>query len=225
MSGAGWVAGAGDIYISGGPDRDFLIYSDMTNDLLSSITLNTDADIIVGARVWTTNTAANVTFVADADGDDTGGVWVQAAGEVSSGANVMLSGADVTNTGSRVESVFIDADGVNTQVVAVGNVSLLSTNSAPGNSDIVVDGLVFATSNLLVDALRDVDVNADITGGTSVTIDAGTNLLVSALITGHCGPKAFRVLQAGNVEIYQDAQGTVKESFKAYQNGKMGRLN
>lgn len=48
-------------------------------------------------------------------------------------------------------------------------------------------------------------------------IDAGAD----AVITGNCGPKAFVTLNAGNVEIYQGAQGTVKEAIAALSEGKL----
>lgn len=47
------------------------------------------------------------------------------------------------------------------------------------------------------------------------------NLGADALVTGHCGPKAFTTLVAGEVEIYSGATGTVKESIEALKNGKL----
>ena len=42
-----------------------------------------------------------------------------------------------------------------------------------------------------------------------------------AVITGHCGPKAFATLQAGNVEVYPGASGTVNEAIAALLAGKL----
>lgn len=42
-----------------------------------------------------------------------------------------------------------------------------------------------------------------------------------ALITGHCGPKAFRVLQAAGVRIYAGADGTVAEALAALEQGRL----
>lgn len=42
-----------------------------------------------------------------------------------------------------------------------------------------------------------------------------------ALITGHCGPKAFRVLQAAGVRIYTGATGTVEEAILALEQGRL----
>ncbi|MBN1423959.1 NifB/NifX family molybdenum-iron cluster-binding protein [Candidatus Fermentibacteria bacterium] len=43
-----------------------------------------------------------------------------------------------------------------------------------------------------------------------------------ALITGHCGPKAFRVLQAAGVVVYNADLPTVGEALEAL---KLGRLH
>ena len=47
------------------------------------------------------------------------------------------------------------------------------------------------------------------------------NLGAQAVITGHCGPKAFATLAAGNVEVYPSAKGTVHDAIQALESGKM----
>lgn len=47
------------------------------------------------------------------------------------------------------------------------------------------------------------------------------NLGAEVVITGHCGPKAFRVLSAAEVGICVSAEGTVREAVEAYKNGKL----
>jgi predicted Fe-Mo cluster-binding NifX family protein len=44
---------------------------------------------------------------------------------------------------------------------------------------------------------------------------------VKALITGHCGPKAFNVLQTAKIEIYLTDAKTVKEAIEAFESGKL----
>jgi len=44
---------------------------------------------------------------------------------------------------------------------------------------------------------------------------------VSALITGHCGPKAYRVLQAAGIEVYVGAQGSVAEVLEQHRQGRL----
>lgn len=42
------------------------------------------------------------------------------------------------------------------------------------------------------------------------------DLGAQAVITGHCGPKAFRTLIAFDTDVYLEAAGTVKESIEAF---------
>jgi predicted Fe-Mo cluster-binding NifX family protein len=41
------------------------------------------------------------------------------------------------------------------------------------------------------------------------------------LLTGHCGPNAFRALQAANIGVANNATGTVRQAVEAYKNGKL----
>jgi predicted Fe-Mo cluster-binding NifX family protein len=43
----------------------------------------------------------------------------------------------------------------------------------------------------------------------------------AVLITGHCGPKAFKVLQAAGVRIMTGAGGTVADALQEYNQGKL----
>jgi len=42
-----------------------------------------------------------------------------------------------------------------------------------------------------------------------------------ALVTGHCGPKAFRVLQAAGIKIYTAEAPTVASALELYRSGKL----
>lgn len=46
---------------------------------------------------------------------------------------------------------------------------------------------------------------------------------VESVITGSCGPNAFRVLRAADIDVYEGAKGSVKESIQAYKNGQLIR--
>jgi predicted Fe-Mo cluster-binding NifX family protein len=50
---------------------------------------------------------------------------------------------------------------------------------------------------------------------------AVVDLGVAAVITGNVGPKAFTTLQAGNVEVYPGASGTVKEAVEKFKAGQL----
>jgi predicted Fe-Mo cluster-binding NifX family protein len=45
------------------------------------------------------------------------------------------------------------------------------------------------------------------------------------LITGHCGPKAFRVLQAAGITIYNCGEATVAEALKAFREGVLKKMD
>ncbi|MFZ1947698.1 MAG: NifB/NifX family molybdenum-iron cluster-binding protein [bacterium] len=43
----------------------------------------------------------------------------------------------------------------------------------------------------------------------------------TGLVTGHCGPKAFRVLSAAGVVVYNTDAETVAEALKRYKSGSL----
>ncbi|MBI4725703.1 NifB/NifX family molybdenum-iron cluster-binding protein [candidate division TA06 bacterium] len=42
-----------------------------------------------------------------------------------------------------------------------------------------------------------------------------------ALVTGHCGPKAFQVLKEAGIKVYNTDAPTVAEALKRYQEGTL----
>ena len=59
-------------------------------------------------------------------------------------------------------------------------------------------------------------------------IQAGRKVIdlgAQAVITGHCGPKAFATLIVGNIEVYPDASGTVKDAVRALMSGKLSKAD
>jgi len=44
---------------------------------------------------------------------------------------------------------------------------------------------------------------------------------VNVLVSGHCGPKAFRVLQAAGVKVYTSDAPSVAEALELYRSGKL----
>ena len=45
----------------------------------------------------------------------------------------------------------------------------------------------------------------------------------SAVLTGHCGPKAFRALTAVGIDIYTGASGTARDALDQLEAGKLER--
>ena len=55
-------------------------------------------------------------------------------------------------------------------------------------------------------------------------IQAATNIHnkgAEVLLTGFCGPNAFKTLKAAGVKIANDASGTVREAVQSFLDGKM----
>jgi len=46
-----------------------------------------------------------------------------------------------------------------------------------------------------------------------------------AVVTGNVGPKAFATLQAGNIEVYTGANGTVREMVEQFKAGNLQRTD
>ena len=46
-------------------------------------------------------------------------------------------------------------------------------------------------------------------------------LNVDAVVTGHCGPKAFRTLSAAKIKVYNTDAPTVAAALEAFQVGKL----
>ena len=42
-----------------------------------------------------------------------------------------------------------------------------------------------------------------------------------AVITGHCGPKAFRALRAAKIDVFTGAAGVVKDVFERFRKGEL----
>ncbi len=58
-------------------------------------------------------------------------------------------------------------------------------------------------------------------------IAAATNLVekgVGAVITGHCGPKAFAVLAAAGVKVFTFPGGTVAEAIEKFKQGQLSAV-
>ena len=45
----------------------------------------------------------------------------------------------------------------------------------------------------------------------------------AVLLTGHCGPKAHRLLTAAGVSVFVNVEGTVREAVGQFQEGRLAR--
>jgi predicted Fe-Mo cluster-binding NifX family protein len=52
-----------------------------------------------------------------------------------------------------------------------------------------------------------------------------SRLGAECLITGHCGPKAFRALEAAGIRVYTGASGTISEALRQLEEGRLQRAD
>ncbi len=69
-----------------------------------------------------------------------------------------------------------------------------------------------------------VDNQQNLNAAQGAGIQAGRTVAESGaqvLITGHCGPKAFRTLSAAQVKVVVGAEGTVSEALEKFEKGDL----
>lgn len=74
------------------------------------------------------------------------------------------------------------------------------------------------------DTFEFIDNLQNIEAAQGAGIQAAQNVVnknVYAVITGHCGPKAFRVLSTSDVKIYTVGEGKVNEVIEKFKNGEL----
>lgn len=72
--------------------------------------------------------------------------------------------------------------------------------------------------------LKPVDNTQNLNAPQGAGIQAAENASrqgVDAVLTGHCGPKAFATLRAAGIKIYTGAEGTVAETLQMFKAGKL----
>jgi predicted Fe-Mo cluster-binding NifX family protein len=76
------------------------------------------------------------------------------------------------------------------------------------------------TENRQWTALENANVGAASGAGIAVA-EAMAREGVTVVLTGHCGPKAYQVLEAAGIEVVTGVAGTVEEAVEAYRSGKL----
>jgi len=69
-----------------------------------------------------------------------------------------------------------------------------------------------------------VDNQAGMNAAQGAGIQAAQNVVdnkASVLLTGHCGPKAFRALKAAQIDVYLTPAGTVEEALDQFEAGRL----
>ena len=52
-----------------------------------------------------------------------------------------------------------------------------------------------------------------------------SNKKAEVLLTGHCGPNAFKTLEAAKIKVVNDVSGSIKDAVKAFNEGKLVYAN
>ena len=64
--------------------------------------------------------------------------------------------------------------------------------------------------------------NLDLARGAGIqAAEKVSRLGVEAVLTGHCGPNAFRTLSAAGLKVYVGAGGTVREAVERFKSGEL----
>ena len=78
------------------------------------------------------------------------------------------------------------------------------------------------------DGYESVDNTQNLNAAQGAGIQAAQNVVnkgAKVVITGHCGPKAFRTLSAANIGVYSGADRTVEDAFGLYKRGELEKIN
>ncbi|MDH7481993.1 MAG: NifB/NifX family molybdenum-iron cluster-binding protein [Armatimonadota bacterium] len=74
--------------------------------------------------------------------------------------------------------------------------------------------------------VHDNEVNLNAVQGAGIQTAQNVVLLnVEAVLTGHVGPNAFRVLSAAGIRTYVGFQGTVGEAIEEFKSGKLNPID
>jgi predicted Fe-Mo cluster-binding NifX family protein len=74
------------------------------------------------------------------------------------------------------------------------------------------------------EAWQAVDNGQNLQAASGAGVQAGQNVAdlgAGVVLTGHCGPKAFRTLQAAGIQIVTGVEGTVADAVARYKAGDL----
>jgi len=87
---------------------------------------------------------------------------------------------------------------------------------------------MFLVYDLASNTFEIVDNQQNLNAAQGAGIQAAENvsrLGAEAVITGHCGPKAFRVLTTAGIKVYNTDAPTVAAALEEYRSGKLAEAN
>jgi len=87
---------------------------------------------------------------------------------------------------------------------------------------------IFILYDLEKDYFEVIDNRQNLNTAQGAGIQAAETIIrakADCLITGHCGPKAFRVLTAAGVTVYNCGEATVADALNAFKGGTLKPLD
>jgi hypothetical protein len=185
-AGAMISVGQGNVTLNGA-GLDTVIDADITTT--TTVTFTATRDVIVGGTIVTTNADADILIDANTDDDATvgaGGVRIESGGQLNAGRDVIITGSDlfVTSGAGELDSIDIQNDGANDQIIANRDISLTSRAASPAGADIVIAGELLATTGSFnVDAADRTDLNDDVDAGMNITFQDAVDVSSNAVVT------------------------------------------
>ncbi len=86
----------------------------------------------------------------------------------------------------------------------------------------------FIIINSETDEFHVVDNSQNLNAAQGAGIQSAQHVVAAgaaALVSGHTGPKAFKVLQAAGVEVYLSSAATVRDAYRAWKVGELKRID
>jgi len=81
--------------------------------------------------------------------------------------------------------------------------------------------LLVDTESGAVEAVDNAQILNAAQGAGIQAAEAVANRGVEAVLTGHCGPKAFRTLSAAGVKVYVGVEGTARAAVESFTSGAL----
>jgi len=86
----------------------------------------------------------------------------------------------------------------------------------------------FVVADLDTEGVETVDNLQNVNAAQGAGIQSAENVSrrgAEAVLTGHCGPNAYRALSAAGIAVYTGAAGTVQDALAAFQAGNLQKAD
>ncbi|OQX02443.1 MAG: hypothetical protein BWK73_42695, partial [Thiothrix lacustris] len=150
-------------------------------------TYEANRNVIINTGVVTEGINADIIIKADLDNDGDGGAYISTAGQLNSARNVEITGSDYSITAGVVDSVWIENDGANNQIIALKNIEFKTRSNTPATADMIVAGYLKSTNGYIdIDAADKILLGANLTtGGGQGSVASRVQFHDAVVLTGN----------------------------------------